>query len=161
MRLAGKRALVTGGGRGIGRAIALGFAREGADVAVVYREHAAEAESVVTASRELGRTAVALRADVAIRAEVERVVEEAVAALGHLDVLVSNAGMLTRRPFLEVPEEELERVLAVDLKGPFWLGQAVARHLVARGRGGSIVIVSSTSDSRAVLGLSHYQCAKA
>jgi NAD(P)-dependent dehydrogenase (short-subunit alcohol dehydrogenase family) len=154
-------ALVTGGGRGIGRAIALGLAREGADVAITYTQHEADAKAVAAQVRALGSTGIALRADVALRTDVERLVERTAQELGRIDILVNNAGVVTRRPFLELPEDELDRVLAVDLKGPILLGQAVARQMVAQGRGGSIINVTSISAERAFSNLVHYQCAKA
>ena len=161
MRLAGKKAIVTGGSRGIGRAIALGFAREGADLVVTYAHDEAAASAVVDQILALGRVGLAVRADLAVREEIAALVERAVAALGRVDVLVNNAGLLTRRPFLEVPPEELDRVIDVDLKGPFLLGQAVARQMVRQGGGGSIINITSISAARASPGLAHYQCAKA
>lgn len=161
MRLAGKKAIVTGGSRGIGRAIALGFAREGADLVVTYAHDEAAASAVVDQILALGRVGLAVRADLAVREEIAALVERAVAALGRVDVLVNNAGLLTRRPFLEVPPEELDRVIDVDLKGPFLLGQAVARQMVRQGGGGSIINITSISAARAYPGLAHYQCAKA
>jgi NAD(P)-dependent dehydrogenase (short-subunit alcohol dehydrogenase family) len=161
MRLRGKRVLITGGSRGIGRALTLGLAREGADVVLCYRQHESLAREVVQTVESLGRRALAVRADVARAGEVAALVRQAIAFLGGIDVLVNNAGMNTRRPFLEVPEEEFDRVLEVNLKGPFLVGQAVARHMVERGGGGCIINVSSISAERAYPDLSHYQCAKA
>lgn len=150
MRLQGKKAVVTGGGQGIGQAIALGFAREGADVVVGYAQREAAAEDTVAQIRALGRSGLAVRLDVSVRQDVERLVEQALASLGRIDVLVNNASVLTRQAFLELPEEEFERVIAVDLKGPFLLGQAVARQMVAQGG----AVASSTSLPSAPNGLS-------
>ena len=160
MRLAGKVALVTGGSRGNGRAIALGLAREGADVAVNYVGHEAEARSAVAEIEALGRRALAVRADTARGDEVARLVEEVTGHFGRIDVLVNNAGVLTRTPFLELGEAEWDRVLAVNLKGPFLVGQAVARRMVAQGGGGAIVNVSSINQFIASPNLAHYCASK-
>ncbi|MHB1319461.1 MAG: SDR family NAD(P)-dependent oxidoreductase [Anaerolineae bacterium] len=161
MRLEGKKAIVTGGSRSIGRAISLGLAREGADVAVVYEQHAAEAQSVAREIEQLGRQAITVQCDVADAAQVEAMVREVVAAFGRVDVLMGNAGVLGRKPFLELTEELWDRVLDVDLKGPFLVGQAVARQMVAQGGGGAIIFTSSVSASVAAKELTHYQAAKA
>src|SRR5947207_12862610 len=146
MRLQDKTALVTGAGRGIGREIALAFAREGADVAVNYVRDAAAAQRTVDEIGALGRRAVAIQADTARAEQVARLADEAVAALGHLDVLVNNAAVMSRVPFLELSEQEWDRVLDVSLKGVFLVGQAVARHMVAR-RAGAIVNISSMNQT--------------
>jgi glucose 1-dehydrogenase len=160
-RLEGKRALVTGAERGIGRAIALGMAREGADVVVLFYRQPGSAEEVVTAVRELGRRALAMRSDVSRPDDVRRVVDAAYRELGGLEVLVNNAGILLRQPFLEIPEADFTRILEVNLKGTFLVSQEVARRMVAAGAGGSIVNISSLSAERAAPGLVHYQASKA
>ena len=110
MRLAGKRALVTGGSRSIGRGIAVGLAREGADVAVGYRRGREDAESTVRQIEELGRRAVAVQGSTDSRPDVERFVAEAHDFLGGLDILVNNAGILKRTPLLEISEEEWDAI---------------------------------------------------
>lgn len=159
MRLEGKRALITGGGRGIGREIALGYAREGADVAVNYVRDAAAAERTAAEIRALGRRAAVVQGDTSVAADVARFVGEAIAALGHLDVLVNNAAAMSRVPFLELTEQEWDRVLDVSLKGYFLVGQAVARHMVER-RQGAIVNVSSVNQQLAAMSFAHYCAAK-
>ncbi len=161
MKLAGKVALVTGGGRGNGRAIALGLAREGADVAVGYVAHPEEARDVADRIAALGRRAVTVGADTARAAEVARLVDEAVGALGRIDILVSNAGVLRRTPFLEIGEEEWDRILDTNLKGCFLVGQAVARWMVERGVQGHIINVSSASQFTAGANVAHYCVSKA
>lgn len=161
MRLENKVALVTGGSRSIGRAVAVGLAREGAGVAVIYEQHAAEAEGVVGEIERLGRRALAVQCDVANSGQVKRAVEQVVEGLGRIDILMANAGILGRRPFLEIEEELWDRVLDVDLKGPFLVGQAVARQMVKQGTGGSIIFTSSVSATLAAKDLTHYQAAKA
>ena len=148
MRLDGKRALVTGGSRSIGRAIALGLAREGADVAVGYRQSREDAESAVRQIEAMGRRAVAVQGSTDSRADVERFVAEAHDFLGGLDILVNNAGILKRTPLLEISEEEWDAILNVNLKGYFLVGQAVARRMVEAGTPGAIVNVSSPGRRR-------------
>lgn len=144
MRLAGKITLVTGGSRSIGRAIALAFAREGADVAVNYVQRAAEAERVVREIQALGRRALAVRADTSKRAEVQAMVDEVWTHLGPIDVLVNNAGILKRVFFLDLEERDWDAILDVNLKGCYLVGQAVAARMKPRGRG---KIINVTSDA--------------
>ncbi len=160
-RLAGRKALVTGGSRSIGRGIALALAREGADVAINYRQDRVAAERTVGEIRALGRTAVAVQGDTAVKADVDRVVAEAVAALGYLDLLVNNAGVLRRTPFLEIAESEWDWILDTNLKGYFLVGQAVARHMIEQKRAGAIVNTSSAGQAVAAPNLTHYCVTKA
>lgn len=160
MRLKDKVALVTGGSRSIGRTISLGFAREGADVAVNYVQNAAAADEVVQAIRGLGRRAVAVQADVSQAEQVQAMVAKVVEALGCIDILVNNAAQIIRSPFLEITEELWDMVIGVDLKGEFLVGQAVARQMVKQGHGGTIINVSSICATLAQYELAHYQAAK-
>lgn len=161
MRLEGKRALVTGGSRGIGRAIALGLAREGADVAVNYRRSRGDAERAVREIGQMGRRSVAVQGSTDSRADVERFVAEAHDGLGGLDILVNNAGILKRTPFLDISEDEWDAILDVNLKGCFLVGQAVARRMVAAGTPGAIVNMSSAGQAVAGPNLAHYCVSKA
>ncbi len=161
MRLAGRRALVTGGSRSIGRAIAIGLAREGADVAVNYRSDREAAERTAAEIRALGRRAVVVRGDTSAKADVNRFVGEAIAALGGIDLLVNNAGVLVRTPFLEIDEREWDWILDTNLKGYFLVGQAVARHMVERKIEGAIVNTSSAGQEVAAPNLTHYCVSKA
>ena len=161
MRLQGQRALVTGGSRSIGRAIALGLAREGADVAVNYRQDRAAAEETAAAIRALGRRAAVVQGDTSVRADVDRLVREAIEALGAIDLLVNNAGVLKRTPLLEIAEAEWDWILDTNLKGYFLVGQAVARHMVERGIAGAIINTSSAGQLIAAPNLTHYCVAKA
>lgn len=161
MRLEGRRALVTGGSRGIGRAIALGLAREGADVAVGCRSARAEAESVVAEIRAMGRRGLVVQGSTARHADAERLVAEAADGLGGLDLLVNNAGILRRTPFLEIAEREWDAILSVNLKGYFLVAQAAARRMVREGTNGAIVNVSSAGQAVAAPNLTHYCVAKA
>ncbi len=161
MRLKGKRALVTGGSRSIGRAIALGLAREGADVAVNWRRSRHDALGAVAAIEKTGRRAVAVQGSTAASEDVERFVAEAADALGGLDVVVNNAGVLKRTPFLEIGEAEWDGILAVNLKGYFLVGQAAARRMVRDRTPGAIVNVSSAGQAVAAPNLAHYCVSKA
>jgi len=142
MKLAKKVALVTGGSRSIGRAIALGFAREGADVAVNYVSNTEEARSTVRDIEALGRQALAVKADTSKRAEVEAMVNDVWERFGQIDILVNNAGVQKRVFFLELEEKDWDWMLGVNLKGYYLVGQAVAARMKARGHG-AIVNISS------------------
>jgi NAD(P)-dependent dehydrogenase (short-subunit alcohol dehydrogenase family) len=160
MRLEGKVALVTGAQQGIGRAIAVALARDGADVGVNFLDDASAAERVAGEIRGLGRRAVTVQGDVSRAASVESMVKTVVDALGPPDVLVNNAGVFPRAAFLELLEREWDHVLGINLKGSFLCAQAVARALVAAGRPGAIVNISSSAvrgDPRGV----HYSSSKA
>jgi NAD(P)-dependent dehydrogenase (short-subunit alcohol dehydrogenase family) len=161
MRLAGRRALVTGGARGIGRGIALGLAGEGADIVVGYRSDRPAAERTAAEISALGRRAAIVPGDTSARADVERLVAGGVDALGGLDLLVNNAGILKRTPFLDIEEREWDAILDTNLKGYFLVGQAAARHMIDRGAGGAIVNVSSAGQLVAAPNLTHYCVAKA
>jgi len=142
VKLAGRIALVTGGSRSIGRAIALAFAREGADVAINYVHHSEDALSAVREIEALGRRGLAVKADTSQRAQVHAMVEKVTARLGSIDVLVNNAGVQKRVYFLDLEEADWDWMLGVNLKGYFLVGQAVAAGMKARGKG-KIINVSS------------------
>lgn len=143
MDLAGKTALVTGGSRGIGRAICQRLAEAGAAVAVNYSETAPD--EVIQAIAAGGGRAMAVRADVAHKDDVETMVRTVATELGGLDILVNNAGICPFHEFLDMPEALWDRVQDVNLKGTFLCSQAAARQMVEQGRGGRIISISSIS----------------
>jgi len=144
--LAGKVAAVTGGDQGIGRAIAERLAQDGADVAICYRKNKKGADEVVAAIAATKRRAAAFQADVGIVADGQRFIDEAVAALGKVDILINNAGLEKRADFWDVTEEDFDAVLNVNLKGMFFVTQAVVRHLRQTGRPGKIINISSVHE---------------
>ncbi|MCS7483233.1 SDR family NAD(P)-dependent oxidoreductase [Umezawaea endophytica] len=139
-QLAGKVALVTGGSRGIGAAIALRLARDGADVALTYVAAKDRADQVVERIEATGRKAVALRADMADAEEVAALPSRAVAELGGLDVLVNNAGTFSYGPIQDVPLAEVDRMIAIHVRGTYLATQAALPHL---GRGGRVISIGS------------------
>jgi NAD(P)-dependent dehydrogenase (short-subunit alcohol dehydrogenase family) len=161
MQLSGRVALVTGAQQGIGRAAALRLAREGADVAVNFLDDPAAARAVVDEVERHGRRAVLLPGDVARAEDRTRVVAEAEAALGPVDLLVNNAGVFPRQPFLELTEETWDHVHGINLKGSAFLAQVVARRLVALGRPGAIVNLASSAAFRPSARGTHYSASKA
>lgn len=144
--LSGRTALVTGGGRGIGRHLALGLAEAGADVAVVSRK-LAPCEEAARAIEKLGRRAWAFAADLSQPDQIEALVERVLAVAPRLDVLVNNAGATWGAPVLDYPLEGWDRVFDLNVRGLFLLSQRVARHMKELG-GGSIILVGSISAFR-------------
>ncbi len=140
--LSGQVALVTGGSRGIGRAIALAFAEAGADVAICHLDDAEQAGTLVQAVTARGRRAFQMAADVAETAATRAFAEAAEAALGPCDILVNNAGLNIRGPFETLTEADFDRVLDVHVKGTVFMARAVYPGMVARGRGRIINIAS-------------------
>src|SRR6266516_7715721 len=125
-RLLGKSALITGAGRGLGRAIALAFAAEGARLVLSYKDSAAAALKVVHEAHGLGVEALAIRADLAEAEEIDHLVSQSVDAFGGINVLVNNAGLFSTRTLLETSDELWERLLAVNLTAPFRCARALA-----------------------------------
>ena len=141
MRLAGKTALVTGGTSGIGRAIAEVFAREGAHVATTGRDEA-RGQAVVAAINAAGGRATFIKADVTSVPEVQRLAQEATAALGRVDILVNNAGVFMFAPTEVLGEADYDAMMATNVKGPFYLTAALAPAMAARGHGKIINITT-------------------
>jgi NAD(P)-dependent dehydrogenase (short-subunit alcohol dehydrogenase family) len=139
VNLEGKMALVTDASSGIGKAIALELGRQGANVGVVYHAEEEAARAVVDEIKRDGHQTIAIQADVSRAADVRRLVQETVGQLGKIDVLVNSSGTEEKEPFLDKTEEEWDRILGADLKGPFLCTQAAAREMVRRNQGGVIV----------------------
>jgi len=159
MKLQGKVALVTGAGRGIGRAIALALAREGAQVAVadIIGENAEAVKSEIEAH---GVKALAVQVDLTKPAEVTRMVETVLAQFGQIDILVNNAGWDKLEPFLESDEETWEKVIAVNFKGVLRTCKAALPSMVARGAGGKVVNISSDAGRVGSMGEAVYSGSK-
>jgi 2-deoxy-D-gluconate 3-dehydrogenase len=157
--LADRAALVTGGGQGLGRALAVALARAGADVAVAGRT-TARLEETAAEIRALGRRAVVITADVTRRGDPDRIVGEAVAGLGRLDVLVNNSGIMHIAPALEMSDDDWDRVIATNLTGTFTVARAAGRHFVAQGSG-KVINISSNLGVRGGSHFSAYCASKA
>jgi NAD(P)-dependent dehydrogenase (short-subunit alcohol dehydrogenase family) len=160
MRLKDKVAVVTGASRGIGREIALRFAREGCQVVVNYRSQADAAAEVRDQIATYGQKALAVQADVSSRVEVRRMFDAALEAFGHIDILVNNAGILKQMPFEEITDEEWDRMQAVCLKSAFITSQEVFPHFKARS-GGRIINIASMGAQFGGPKAPHYAAAKA
>jgi 3-oxoacyl-[acyl-carrier protein] reductase len=160
MKLAGKIALVTGGSRGIGRATALAFAAEGADIAFCHLDDAEQAERTATEILDQGRRVMHRSLDVAdVRAGRDFVAAVA-RDLGPIDILFNNAGMNIRKPFEDYSEAEFDRIIAVHLKGMFFMAQAVYPAMIARGQG-CIINVASQRGLKGAVNSAPYSAAKA
>lgn len=159
MRLVDKVALVTGGGRGIGRAIALGLAREGADVAISSRTRE-EVERVADELGKAGRKSLAIPADVTKADQVRRMVQKTLDTFGRIDILVNNAGYARHLPLAELTEEVWDATMGVNLKGVFLTTQAVLPGMVSR-KSGCVITIASISGHRGYRGCSAYCAAKA
>src|ERR671917_2921348 len=160
LRLENKVAVITGSSLGIGSAIALAFAKEGAAVAVDYRSHPDEAKELVEQVKGSGGTAISVHADVSSPEEVKNLIQKAVAEFGRLDVMVNNAGMEEKMPFLDTPLDVWNKTIAVNLTGA-WLGcQEAARQMVSQGGSGRIINVSSVHEDLPMPTNSPYCAAK-
>ena len=156
--LEGKTALVTGGSRGIGAAIAARLAHEGASVAITYTKGGDAAASVVTRIEGAGGRALAIQADAADDYAVTAAVEQTVARFGSLDVLVNNAGLAIPKPFAETPIDEIDRVVAINIRGVMVATQAALKHIPD---GGRIIMIGSCVGERVMApGLVAYAATK-
>jgi len=160
MSLTGKVAIVTGGNSGIGKAIALELAKQGAKVVinyVVHPEATAELEKQIAAS---GGQAVGVRADVSKVAELQVLVDSSVKAFGRVDILVNNAGVETRTSLLDTTEEQYDRVLSINLKSAFFASQIVSKQMIKQGGGGRIVNITSVHEDWPMPGNTAYCLSK-
>jgi len=159
-RLQGRNAVVTGAASGIGAGIAVAFAREGANVVVVDLVDEGTAAPVLDAVRAAGRTAVFVQADVADEGSVAAMAASALAALGHVDVLVNNAGIFTQSLLEDMAVADWDRVLAVNLRGTFLCSRALVGHMLARGSG-RIINIASQLGLVGGVEVAHYSASKA
>lgn len=157
--LKGRVALVTGGSRGIGRAVVIRLAELGVNVVVNYANNAEAAEAVVAEARVLGVNAIAVKADISVLADAERLVSEAKSQFEQLDILVCNAGIWEGKPVDEISEELWDRTLDINLKGTWTVCRAAVRLMKQQGSG-RIVIVSSTAGQRGEANVSNYAASK-
>jgi len=161
MKLGDRTTIVTGARRGIGRAIALALAKEGANV-VVSDINQEDCEKVITEIKGLGRRGLALKCDVTSRTEVEDVVIRAVAEFGKLDILVNNAGIIAFKPFLELTDEDWDNIMNVNLKGQFLCAQTVAKEMI-KNKWGRIINIASISSGGCGIAfplIAHYTASK-
>jgi glucose 1-dehydrogenase len=146
LKLEGRSALVTGSSQGIGEAVAIRLAEEGADVIVNYHTHPEEADLVVQRIRALGRRSVAFQADLSNLKEVQTLLQQSVRELGKLDILVNNAGVEKHADFWDVSEADYDLVMNVNLKGVFFVTQGFVRHLMENKRAGKVINMSSVHE---------------
>jgi len=146
MRLQDKVAIVTGAATGIGQAIAVRFAREGAAVAIDYIGKPEVAANTQAQISSFGGKSVAVAADISKPDQVQNLIAAAVKAYGKLDIVVNNAGIEKKLPFVDYPLEELQKILDVNLIGPFLVSQAAARQMIQQGRGGRLINISSVHE---------------
>jgi 3-oxoacyl-[acyl-carrier protein] reductase len=159
-RLAGKRAVVTGGAQGIGRGIADGFLREDADVAVIDLQPDTGVQDLIAAAERSGRRAFYFRADVASEEQVAAAMAAAAGGLGGIDILVNDAGIVSQYPVAEMPVAEWDRVLAVNLRGPFLCARAALPAMIEQGHGRIINIASQLGQLGGET-MAHYSASKA
>jgi glucose 1-dehydrogenase len=147
MRLKDKVALITGASSGIGKALAIRFAAEGAHVAVNYRPGSqADAEAAEAEAASFATASIAVAADVSKREEVERMMQAVIDKFGRIDIAINNAGIEIKKPFLEVTDDEWNKVISVNLFGSYLVSQVAARQMVKQGQGGKLIFISSVHE---------------
>jgi len=159
MRLKDKTALVTGSSRGVGRAVALGFAKEGANIVVNYTSNEKAANEVVEAIQSMGSKAVAVKADVAQKSDAETLVKTGIETFGRLDILVNNAGFTRPAMMIKMAEEQWDAVVDIHLKGAFLCSQAAALQMKEQ-NSGKIINVTSVAGLVGTVGQINYSAAK-
>ncbi len=160
MKLQGRVAVVTGAGTGIGQAIALGLAQEGASVVVDYVGEESAAQETVSKIKAAGARAIAVEADVSRQDDANRLIEAAVSAYGKLDILVNNAGIEKKIAFVDYALETWQKIIAVNLTGAFLCAQAAARQMIKQGAGGRIINISSIHEDLPMVMNAAYSASK-
>ena len=146
MSLKNKVAIVTGGNSGIGQAIVLELARQGANIVIDYVAHPEAAEALERRIAELGDQSIAVKADVSKFVDLKRLVDAAVKRFGRLDIMVNNAGIETRTSVLDTTEDQYDKVLAINLKSAFFGTQLAAQQMIKQGGGGRVINISSVHE---------------
>jgi 3-oxoacyl-[acyl-carrier protein] reductase len=159
MRLKDKVALVTGSSRGVGRAIAIGYAKEGAKQVINYTSNKNAADEVVETIKKLGGEAIAIKADVAKKSEAESLVKATIDQFGGIDILVNNAGFTRPAMMLKMTEEQWDEVVDIHMKGVFLCSQAAAKHMSQK-KSGKIINVTSVAGLVGTVGQINYSAAK-
>ena len=160
MTLQGKTAIVTGGNSGIGKAIVLELARQGANVVIDYVVHPEATEEEEKQILAMGQRAVGVKADVSKVDELQMLVDAAVKAFGRVDIMVNNAGIETRTSVLDTTEQQYERVLAINLKSAFFVTQVAAKQMIRQGGGGQIINITSVHEDWPMPGNTAYCLSK-
>ncbi|HTJ79485.1 MAG TPA: glucose 1-dehydrogenase [Rariglobus sp.] len=160
MNLKGKTAIVTGGNSGIGMAIVLELAKQGANIVIDYVSHLEATEKLERKVHALGDQVIGVKADVSKVAELENLMAAAIKAFGHIDIMVNNAGIETRTSVLDTTEEQYERVLAINLKSAFFGTQLAARQMIRQGVGGRIINITSVHEDWPMPGNTAYCLSK-
>jgi len=160
MSLNGKVAIVTGGNSGIGRAIALGLAKAGANIVIDYVAHPEATDALEKEISALGDAAIGVEADVSRVAELQALIDATVAKFGRIDIMVNNAGVETRTSVLDTTEDQYDKVLAINLKSAFFGTQIAARQMIAQGGGGRIINITSVHEDWPMPGNTAYCLAK-
>ncbi len=159
--LQGKRAVVSGSSRGIGRGIAIELAKAGADVVINYRSHGDEADEVIKQCEAAGAKAYKVAADLAVQSEVESLIDQACDLMGGLDIVVSNAAYSDRHLMLESDMAEFRKTIDISMWGAFYLVRAGTQKMVDAGNGGNVVVISSPHAHMAMPGAMAYNMSKA
>ena len=146
MKLEGKTALVTGSSQGIGQAIAVRLAEEGADIVIDYRSHPEGGQETLAKVEAAGRKGLVVKADLGVVDDIRQLISQGIQQFGKLDILVNNAGLEKRADFWEVTEADYDSVINVNLKGVFFITQAMVQHLIETKRPGKIINISSVHE---------------